>query len=636
MKNLVRNLKPVILALMLAFVASCDNDDDNPPVVEPTPEVITTIVSEAVDNGLSSLVAALQKADESANNDLVAALSDTTATFTVLAPSNAAFTALLNRLDGFESLDDFNNEQLQDLLATILTYHVVAGDAVASTALSEGQTITTLQGEELTVSLVGGAAFVDAEGKTSNVVTADVVADNGIVHVIDRVLLPQAAIDALANTLLNNITDLAIATPALSNLVAALVAADGELPTVLSGAGPFTVFAPTNDAFDAFLLANGFADLAAVPTDVLSQILLNHVVAGANFSTDLSTGYVPTSSTAGVDGNNLSLYVDLADGVRLNGVSSVDLELADIKASNGVVHVVDAVIGLPNIVDHALANGDLSELVTALTTGSDTDFVSVLSDATAAYTVFAPINSAFQAFENPNDNLIDDILLNHVISGAAADSGSLATGYDNVTMASFDTDENLSLYINKEDGVRLNGVSTVAAADIVATNGIIHAVDAVIDIPTVVTFAAADPTFAPLVTALTTGTPATDFVTTLTGEGPFTVFAPTDAAFQALLDSNMEWNEVADIDEALLTSVLLHHVASGNVRSGDLTPDDTTEATSLEGDLISITLPGTAPNIADVTDGSGTADIGIIAVDVQAGNGVIHVLNKVMIPNTTN
>lgn len=635
MKNLLRILRPTMLALLLVFAVSCDNDDGDKPTV--TVQEDGTIIETAQRNsGLSSLVAALEKADESANNELVSTLNDETGTFTVLAPTNDAFTALLGRLDGFDSLDDFNTGQLQDLLATILKYHVVAGTAVASTDLTEGQVITTFEGGTLAVSLEGGASFTDADGKKANVVIANVETTNGIVHVIDKVLIPQSAIDELGATLLNNITDLAISTPILSNLVAALVAADGELPTVLAGEGPFTVFAPTNEAFEAFLEANNFADLAAVPTDVLAQVLLNHVVAGANFSTDLSTGYVTTSSTAGVDGKNLNMYVNLTDGVRLNGVASVDLDLADIKASNGVVHVVDAVIGLPNIVDHALANGDLSELVTALTTGSETDFVSVLSDATATYTVFAPVNSAFDDFENPNDNLIDNILLNHVISGAAADSGSLATGYDNVTMASFDTDENLSLYINIEDGVRLNGVSTVAAADIVATNGIIHAVDAVIDIPTVVTFALADPTFAPLVTALTTGTPDTDFVATLTGEGPFTVFAPTNAAFQALLDSNMDWNEVADIDEALLTSVLLHHVANGNVRSGDLTVDGDTVAPSLEGDNITITLPGTGDNIADVTDGSGAVDIGIIAVDVQAGNGVIHVLNKVMIPDTTN
>ena len=426
-----------------------------------------------------------------------------------------------------------------------------------------------------------------------------------------------------------DIVDLAVATSDLSNLVAALEAAN--LVGTLQGDGPFTVFAPTNDAFADFLTANNFASLEDVPVDLLTQVLLNHVVAGENFSSSLTTGYVSSSSTAGAGGNALSLFIDTANGVTINGVA--DVTNPDIDASNGVVHIVDAVIGLPNIVDHAVANGDLSELVGALTDGGNTTFTDLLSDDTTDFTVFAPVNSAFNAFTNPNGNDLAQILSNHVIVGAAAVSTGLTNSYLNTAATNADGD-NLSIYVNTDNGVSLNGISNVAAADIVATNGIIHAVDAVIDVPTVVTFAVADPTFAPLVTALTDGTPATDFVSVLSGDGPFTVFAPTDAAFQALLDSNMDWDAVTDIDESLLTSVLQHHVANGNVRSGDLT--DGIMPATLEGDNITINLPGTGDNIADVTDGSGTTDIGIIAVDVQADNGVIHVLNKVMIPDTNN
>ena len=237
-------------------------------------------------------------------------------------------------------------------------------------------------------------------------------------------------------------------------------------------------------------------------------------------------------------------------------------------------------------------------MVGALTDGGNTiDFVSVLSDEDALYTVFAPINDAFAVFTNPDANVLQDILLNHVIGETVALSDGLATGYVN-TLATFDEGENLSMYINTADGVLINGISTVALTDVVTTNGVIHAVDTVIDIPSVVTFAAADATFAPLVTALTTATPATDFVATLTGDGPFTVFAPTADAFQALLDSNDDWTTVDDIDEDLLTAVLQHHVVNGsNVRSGDLTPDGDTVAPTLEGDNITITLPGTGDNM---------------------------------------
>lgn len=428
------------------------------------------------------------------------------------------------------------------------------------------------------------------------------------------------------------IVDLALDTEDLSILVEALQAAN--LVTTLQGDGPFTVFAPTNAAFEAFLAANNFNSLSDIPVDVLTQVLLNHVVAGENLSTGLSTGYVSSLSTAGVNGANLSLYINTAAGVAINGVSEV--VTPDVTASNGVVHIVNGVIGLPNVVDHAVANTDLSELVGALTSGGNTTFTDLLSDGGTDFTVFAPVNSAFAAFTNPNGNELNDILSNHVIVGAAAASTSLSNTYLNTAATNVDGDA-ISIYVNTDNGVTLNGTSAVAAADIVATNGIIHAVDAVIDIPTVVTFAVADPTFTPLVSALTDGTPSTDFVTVLNGDGPFTVFAPTSTAFDNLLTA-LSLNEVTDIEEGLLTSVLNHHVVAGNIRSEDLNNPGDTVAPTLEGDNITITLPGTdnGANIADVTDGAGNTGIGIIAVDVQAGNGVIHVLDTVLLPDTNN
>ena len=303
-----------------------------------------------------------------------------------------------------------------------------------------------------------------------------------------------------------DIVDLAIATEDLSILVTALQRAD--LVAALQADGPFTVFAPTNAAFEAFLTANNFASLEDVPADVLTQVLLNHVVQGEFFSTALSTSYVSSLSTAGPGDANLSLYIDTSNSVTINGIS--DVVTPDVDATNGVVHIVDAVIGLPNIVDHAVANSNLSSLVAALTDGGNTTFTTLLSDDTTDFTVFAPVNDAFTAFTNPNGNELANILSNHVIVGAAAFSGGLTNSYATTAGANADGD-NLSLYINTDSGVTLHGISNVAIADIVATNGVIHAVDAVIDIPTVVTFAVADPNFSTLVAALTELTPMTDF-----------------------------------------------------------------------------------------------------------------------------
>ena len=443
---------------------------------------------------------------------------------------------------------------------------------------------------------------------------------------------------------LQNIVEIALGTPELATLVAALQAADGDLVSVLQGDGPFTVLAPTNAAFTAFLAANGFSSLDEVPTDVLAEILLNHVISADLTASDLSglgAGYTSTNAS-GSGGNNISIYFDTSSGVRFNNVASVTTDGADIDASNGTIHIIDAVIPIPSIVDHAVNNASFSSLVAALG-AADGNLVDVLSGE-GPFTVLAPDNAAFETFLDGadlggvNTAVLARILLNHVLSGAVSstDLASLEAGYTN-TSTTGPGENPLSLYFNATDGVTFNGISSVTTADVVGSNGIIHAVDTVIDIPTVVTFAAADPNFSTLVTALTDLTPGTDFVSILSrtegsnldGINPeFTVFAPTNEAFDAL---------DAIPGEVLLTQVLLHHVvAEANVTSGDLTPDGDTVAPTLEGDNITITLPGTGDNIADVTDGAGNTDIGIIAVDVQADNGVIHVLNKVMLPDTTN
>ncbi|WP_396590263.1 fasciclin domain-containing protein [Allomuricauda sp. R78024] len=628
MKALMK-LSRLTLLVFTLILTSCSDDDDNSTPVVPSSNIVEAAIATA---DLSSLVSALQKADESADNDLVSALSGD-GPFTVFAPTNAAFAGLFAQLDGFDSLDDFSTQELQNLLATILTYHVISGTGALSSDLSDGQTLTTLQGGTLDVSTQGGVFIGDATDVDAEVTTANVETTNGVVHIINKVLLPQPILDELADIILIPITDLALGNENLQSLVAALTAANGDLPTVLRGDGPFTVLAPSDDAFTTFL--DG-AELGDIPVDVLTNVLLNHVISGELMAADLialGSGYTNTLATGAGD-ENISIFFDTADGVVFNAASTV--ETPNVKALNGVVHVVDAVIDIPNIVDHALANPALTSLVAALTDGGNTTFTDLLSNDEEVFTVFAPVNDAFGAFTNPNSNDINDILSNHVIVGAAAFSSGLTNSYVN-TAAEFATDENLSLYINTDDGVTLNGISNVAIADIVASNGVIHAVDVVIDLPTVVTFATANPNFDSLVAALTTeGQP--DFVTTLQGNGPFTVFAPTNDAFQALLDSNDMWNGLPDIDSGLLTSVLQHHVISGaNIRSGDLTPNgDTVTPATLEGDSFTITLPGTDGNIANVTDGAGNMGIGIDAVDVQAVNGVIHVLDAVLLPDTTN
>ena len=304
------------------------------------------------------------------------------------------------------------------------------------------------------------------------------------------------------------------------------------------------------------------------------------------------------------------------------------------------------------VVDAAIENGYTS-LAAAL---QATNLVTTLQAANNI-TVFAPTNSAFDALltatgidlanmTQAEEDLVTKILLNHVVIDGAINSTTIinnGSGYV-ITNAQVTGNNNLSLYYRVNNGVvELNGGdgtdagADVSNVDIVAGNGIVHEINKVLGLPTVVDMAIANPDFGSLVASLleADGSAANPmYVSTLSGTGPFTVFAPNNEAFQALLDSNMMWNSPADIDDDLLNAVLAHHVIAGqNVQSGDLNQNGDTMPETLQTDMITITLPGTNPNIADVTDGAGN-DLGIIAVDVQADNGVIHVINAVMIPST--
>ncbi len=286
---------------------------------------------------------------------------------------------------------------------------------------------------------------------------------------------------------------------------------------------------------------------------------------------------------------------------------------------------------VPNIVEFAQGDANFSLLVDAVVKA---DLATVLS-GDGPFTLFAPNNTAFQAFlnaagtntiENTPKEVLVQVLTNHVISGELK-AASLSTGYEmTLSGTSFGNDITANIYINTDQGVTINGTSSVITPDVEVSNGVIHVIDAVIAPPTVVTFATADPNFSSLVAALTAPGLSTNFVNVLSGNGPFTVFAPTNAAFQALLDSNPDWNTVTDIPTSTLEAVLLYHVASGNVRSTDLVDD--MDVTTLSSDAkFQIDLDQNPPMIMA---GQNTANI--VVTDVQTQNGVIHVIDTVILP----
>ncbi|MGZ5264990.1 MAG: fasciclin domain-containing protein, partial [Kaistella sp.] len=185
---------------------------------------------------------------------------------------------------------------------------------------------------------------------------------------------------------------------------------------------------------------------------------------------------------------------------------------------------------------------------------------------------------------------------------------------------------NLSMYINTDSGVKINGISTVTKTDINATNGVIHKVDKVIGLPTVVTHAIANPNFTSLVAALTrSDMPNFAGILSGTASSPFTVFAPTNAAFTSLL-TELSLANLAAVPTATLENVLKYHVVAGaNVASTDIT--NNMNVTTFQGGAFKITTTGGVK----ITDANNRVS-NVVATDVQCSNGIIHVIDKVLIP----
>lgn len=269
-----------------------------------------------------------------------------------------------------------------------------------------------------------------------------------------------------------------------SSLLAALEKT--QLTSVLNGTDPYTVFAPQNDAFAAFLSDKGFANLDAVPTDVLTQILLNHVIAGDVKSTDLSTGYFSNLAAESTTGNNIFKYIDVSNGVTINGVNNVIT--ADVSASNGTIHIIDSVIDLPTIVTFAVTNPDLSILVQALTRPSfGSTYVDILSSTEAPFTVFAPTNQAFvnllgllgvDSLDDIDDETLQNVLNYHVIAGANVLAGSLEDEQKAMTF------QGSEITIDLDNGAQIKegagGPSNIIATDIQSFNGVVHVIDTVL------------------------------------------------------------------------------------------------------------------------------------------------------------
>mmetsp|Transcript_33176 Transcript_33176/g.64155 ORF Transcript_33176/g.64155 Transcript_33176/m.64155 type:complete len:301 (-) Transcript_33176:480-1382(-) len=246
---------------------------------------------------------------------------------TVFAPTNSSFEAYLFE-KGANSISDLSGG---DWLRVLL-YHTVTNVAAYSSDLSDGQVITTASGNNITVLIEddGTINIDDSTNRPAGVIMPNVTADNGVIHVINKVLVSD-----------RNLLEVVRSTPELSALYAALVRA--ELVDVLTEQGPYTVFAPTNKAFDSALESLGAESLEDVPVDALREILLYHVVSGEElYSGDLFDGQIIETANT----QNLTVGIESNGDVSIKdatGSKSI-VVAADFEASNGVAHVIDRVL----------------------------------------------------------------------------------------------------------------------------------------------------------------------------------------------------------------------------------------------------------------------------------------------------
>ena len=337
--RLAKTLAAIVALSMTAAACGSDTTDTAAAESETTEAMVDetaemgTIVDVAVANGsFTTLVAAVEAAG------LVETLSSD-GPFTVFAPTDEAFAAAL------EALGLTADELLADTetLTAILTYHVVPGKVPAADVLTlDGQSVATVNGAEVMISVDGDTVMVN----DATVTAVDVEASNGVIHVINSVLLPPAE-EAMEEEAMEEeaapgtIVDVAVANGSFTTLVAAVEAAG--LVETLSSDGPFTVFAPTDEAFAAALEALGLtADELLADTETLTAILTYHVVPGKVLAADVLT--LDGKSVATVNGAEVEISVD-GDIVMVNGAT---VTAVDVEASNGVIHVIDSVLLPPS------------------------------------------------------------------------------------------------------------------------------------------------------------------------------------------------------------------------------------------------------------------------------------------------
>ncbi len=536
----------------------------------------------------------LQAALETTGLD--AALSTPDATFTVFAPDDAAVNALIVEL----------NITVDDLLALpnledILLYHVLP-TIVSATDITNGllaEAISPTNTLKLTKK-ANNDVFVNQ----AQVTAADITASNGVVHVIDAVVLPNETVVDVAID--NNFT----------SLTTAVVTAE-LLPALTNPFATLTVFAPTNDAFTAIAtgLGTDINGLLALPN--LADILTYHVLGARVVAADITNGQIatPLSTT-----NTLKLTKKANGDVFVN---QAQVLTPNIEGGNGVVHVIGGVVvPFETVVDVAIDNG-FTSLTTAVVTA---ELLPALTNPLATLTVFAPTNDAFTAIATglgtdiagllalPN---LADILTYHVL-GTEVEAADITNGQ---IVSPLSTTNTLKL-TKKANGDVFVNQAQVVTPNIDGGNGIVHVLNAVVVPFETVVDVALDNGFTSLATAVVTA----ELLPALTNPlATLTVFAPTNDAFTAIA-AGLGTDIAGLLALPNLADILTYHVLGSEVEAADIT----------NGQIVS---PLSTTNTLKLTKkANGDVFVNqaqVVTPNIDGGNGIVHVLNAVVVPFET-
>lgn len=409
-----------------------------------------------------------------------------------------------------------------------------------------------------------------------------------------------------------------------------------ELDAVLDGnSGTYTILAPNNNAVETYLAENSFGSIQEIPEDLAFDLVYYHLLETINTQESFTTGYLRTLSEIPVTDTtttNLSLLVNTANNeVRFNG--DTEFVNANIEVDNGMMHEINKMMALPSLETFMQADSNLTPFYTEAL-ANNTDFQGYLSSEDY-HTILVPSADNFTNFWSNNSftSAEAEQFFNYYVQDSLNITSRVNQGYIN-TKASVNLDneeKTLPIYLNTQVGLLLNNTSSITVQDIVTTNGVIHSLDEVITLPTLADFMYADLELTTFVEAISRDDMTTEnylerLNNTNSTNSPFTIFAPTNQAFEdVLLELFPEQNaSLEDIETLDLVSILNLHFAENL----NLELDDYTSSTvnTLGG---TIEIDTTIPSVTDVNDREALI---LQQNAIQTLNGVFYKIDTVLLP----